>query len=83
MLNPDPKARLTIVEMRKHPWMNEGYTELPKSIIAVRQPVVELRDEIIVQLVSLGFKDEEETRKQILDNECCQVSFCEFLDCVY
>jgi len=42
-------------------------------MLAARQPVFEVRDDIIEQLVNLGFKNEEEIRRQILDNECCQV----------
>jgi hypothetical protein len=74
MLNPDPKARITIAEIRKHLWLNEGYDSPPASMITARQPVFEVRDEIISQLISLGFKNEDEIRKQILDNECCQVN---------
>lgn len=73
MLNPDPKARITIAGLRKHAWMNEGFDAPPTSMITARQPVFEVRDEIISQLVGLGFTNEEETRKQVLDNECCQV----------
>jgi serine/threonine protein kinase len=73
MLNPNPRERITIAEIRKHPWINEGYDHPPMSLLTVRQPVLEVRDEIIEQLMSLGFKNEEEIRKQILDNECCQV----------
>jgi len=73
MLNPDPKARITIAEIRKHRWINDGYDVPPASMITARQPVFEVRDEIINQLAGLGFKNEDEIRKQILDNECCQV----------
>eukprot|EP00026_Physarum_polycephalum_P003024 Phypoly_transcript_03033.p1 GENE.Phypoly_transcript_03033~~Phypoly_transcript_03033.p1 ORF type:complete len:735 (+),score=94.37 Phypoly_transcript_03033:242-2446(+) len=73
MLNPDPKARISIAEIRKHKWMNESYDALPPSMLTARQPVFEVREEIISQVVGLGFKNEEEIRKQILDNECCQV----------
>lgn len=73
MLNPNPKERITIAEIRKHPWINEGYDEPPPSMLTVRPPVFEVRDDILEQLVALGFKNEEELRKQILDNERCQV----------
>jgi serine/threonine protein kinase len=73
MLNPCPKARITIAEIRQHAWMNEGYDAPPPSMLTARKPVFEVKDEIIAQLVSLGFKNEDVIRKQILDNECCQV----------
>lgn len=74
MLNPKPRERITISEIRKHPWINEGYSTPPPSLLNMRPPVVEVRDEVLEQLVSLGFKHEEELRKQIVDNECCQVN---------
>lgn len=72
MLTPSPKDRITIAEIRKHSWLNEGYPEPPKSLLTIRPPVVEVREEILEQLVSLGFKNEEELRQLILENECCQ-----------
>lgn len=73
MLNPVPADRLTISEIRVHPWLNEGYTEPPPSLLPVRQPVFEVREDILGQLTSLGYKNIDECRKKILDNEQCQV----------
>jgi len=73
MLNPNPRERITIAEIRKHSWINEGHDGPPPTMLTVRPPVLDVRDDIIEQLVGLGFKNEEETKKQILDNENCQV----------
>lgn len=73
MLNPNPRERITIAELRKHPWITEGYDDPPPSMLSVRPAVFEVRDDILAQLMTLGFKGEEAIRKQILDNECCQV----------
>lgn len=73
MLNPNPKERLTISEIRLHPWVNDGFTEPPPSLMTIRQPVFEVREEILEQVVSLGFKNNDEVRKKILENERCQV----------
>jgi serine/threonine protein kinase len=69
MLTPSPKDRITIGDIRLHPWINEGFNELPPSLLVVRQPVFEVREEILDQLVSLGYKNKEECRKKILENE--------------
>jgi serine/threonine protein kinase len=73
MLNPNPRERATIEEIRMHQWINEGYSELPPSLLVVRQPVFEVRDEILEKLVSLGYVNSEENKRKILENECCQV----------
>eukprot|EP01111_Echinosteliopsis_oligospora_P014049 TRINITY_DN5207_c0_g1_i1.p1 TRINITY_DN5207_c0_g1~~TRINITY_DN5207_c0_g1_i1.p1 ORF type:complete len:727 (-),score=182.92 TRINITY_DN5207_c0_g1_i1:43-1914(-) len=72
MLTPDPKRRITIDEMRHHPWVNDGYTTLPQSFLPIRQPVHEIRADIVEKLNSLGFHDSASVRKKILANECCQ-----------
>lgn len=73
MLTPCPRNRITISEVRQHPWMNEGYDCAPPSMLTARQAVCDVRDDIVEQLVNLGFKNEELIRQKILDNECCQV----------
>jgi len=73
MLNPSPRERITIEEIRMHPWINEGFSEPPPSLLVIRQPVFEVREEILEQLVSLGYKNIDECRKKILDNELCEV----------
>lgn len=75
MLNPSPRDRITIEEIRRHPWINEGFNEPPPSLLTVRQPVFEVRDEILEQLASLGYKNVVESRKKILENEVCEVLY--------
>lgn len=73
MLTPSPRDRITIEDIRLHPWINEGFSELPPSLLVVRQPVFEVREEILEQLVSLGYKNKDECRKKILDNEVSEL----------
>jgi serine/threonine protein kinase len=73
MLTPSPRERITIGDIRAHPWINEGFNELPPSLLLVRQPVFEVREEILEQLVSLGYKNKEDCRKKILDNEASEL----------
>lgn len=73
MLNPNPRERISIAEIRKHPWINLGHDGPPVSMLEVRAPVLEVQDDLVAKLVALGFKDGAEIRKLILDNECCQV----------
>lgn len=73
MLTPSPRERITIGDIRAHPWINEGFNEPPPSLLVVRQPVFEAREEILEQLVSLGYKNKEECRKKILDNEASEL----------
>jgi len=73
MLTPNPKARLSIEQLRQHPWVNEGFADPPPSLLTVRAPVVEVKDVILNQLCSLGFTNREENSRKILQNECCQV----------
>jgi len=74
MLNPSPKDRITIEDIRLHPWINEGFKEPPPSLLEVRQPVFEVREEILHQLVSLGYKNLEDCRKKVLENELSQIT---------
>jgi len=73
MLNPSPRDRITIQEIRTHPWINDGFSEPPPSLLVVRQPVFEVREEILTQLESLGYKNIPDCRRKILENELCEV----------
>lgn len=73
MLNPSPTERITIDDIRRHAWINETYTEPPPSLLTIRQPVHEVREEILFKLFSLGYRNKEENKRKILGNECCQV----------
>lgn len=35
MINPDPALRVTLVEIRKHPWVNKGYADFPPCYLEV------------------------------------------------
>lgn len=57
MLEPDPKQRATIAEIRLHPWTNTGYLMPPPSCLPERPRVriTEVDHKILKQLEILGF----------------------------
>ncbi|KAF2072184.1 hypothetical protein CYY_006504 [Polysphondylium violaceum] len=73
MINPNPKERATIQELKNHPWTNIDYDEIPKSFLPPREPVYEIKEDIYNHLVSLGFQNSKETRDTILRNENCGI----------
>jgi len=73
MLNPEPKDRIAIGDIRIHPWVNEGYDQLPSSILHTRDSVCDINYEILEQVLSLGFGNKTEVEAKILENENCEV----------
>jgi serine/threonine protein kinase len=76
MLQVNPKKRITIDEVRVHPWVLKEYGTPPKSYL---RPTVlvspeELDHEVLRQLETLGF-DIEDAKTKILNNEHCQATF--------
>eukprot|EP01104_Vermistella_antarctica_P009774 TRINITY_DN2544_c0_g4_i1.p1 TRINITY_DN2544_c0_g4~~TRINITY_DN2544_c0_g4_i1.p1 ORF type:complete len:1366 (+),score=288.05 TRINITY_DN2544_c0_g4_i1:1112-5209(+) len=72
MLRPNPVDRITLEQVRAHPWMNTGYATLPDCHCQVRAPnVTSVDPDIIYQLVEFGFKPGQ-TAKKVLANEHCQ-----------
>lgn len=76
MLTPNPKERATIEDVRSHPWTNETFDAKPSSFLPEREPVMEIRDDVFDELMTLGFKkqEEEDIRTRILDNQVCQAT---------
>lgn len=72
MIVADPKNRATLADVRSHPWINEGYNELPACLLPPRPPVSKINEEILNQLVLIGF-DREVSRAAILANEISPV----------
>jgi serine/threonine protein kinase len=73
MLNVDPKKRITLAEVRMHPWILKDCKGPPASYLPKLEPVTEIDDEIMKELVSLGFKDKASNRHAILKNKDKQV----------
>jgi hypothetical protein len=68
MLDPNPKTRATIAEIRLHPWINEGFVTPPPTCLPEREPIRVIKKEILSKLESFGF-DEETARRCLLNDE--------------
>lgn len=72
MIVADPKQRATLSEVRTHPWINEGFDAPPTCLLPPRPPVSKINEEILNQVVLIGF-DREVSRAAILANETSPV----------
>lgn len=61
MLTVNPQQRITIEEIRNHPWITEGINEQPDSYIPPRPKLTTLDDAIINKMTSYGFEKENLT----------------------
>ena len=68
MIVADPNNRATLSEVRNHPWICEGYDGPPTCLLAPRQLVSTINEEILNQVVLIGY-DRESSRASILANE--------------
>jgi len=79
MLQGDPRQRITIDEIRTHPWVVKGYNAPPESYLP-SIPMVPVKDEqdldidIVEKLELMGFKKEEVIRC-VLKSEHRQMTF--------
>lgn len=71
ILVPAPSDRATLSEIRNHPWVNEGYSGPPPCLVHEFPPLTTVNEEILVQLVKIGFEDSEHLRSRLLSNERC------------
>eukprot|EP01129_Flabellula_baltica_P007020 TRINITY_DN2686_c0_g1_i2.p1 TRINITY_DN2686_c0_g1~~TRINITY_DN2686_c0_g1_i2.p1 ORF type:complete len:451 (-),score=110.15 TRINITY_DN2686_c0_g1_i2:54-1406(-) len=71
MLRVSEEDRITIAEIREHPWLNIGYSELPKSFIPEAQVVTNIDTDVLKKMKKLGYKDAESTERiaQLLTGE--------------
>lgn len=68
MIVADPNNRATLAEVRNHPWISEGYDCPPTCLLPPRPPVEEINEEILNQVVLIGY-DRESARASILGND--------------
>jgi serine/threonine protein kinase len=73
MLRVKEKDRITLCDMKLHPWVMQDYNTPPPCYLPDQNPVSEIDDEIMQQLVQIGFQDTPDARAQILANEKTQL----------
>lgn len=73
MLRLKEKDRITIEEMKKHPWIMKDYTTIPDSHLPSYDGVKELDEDILKQLASIGFNINEKARSAILNGKKTQI----------
>jgi len=67
---PDPMRRATMLEIRNHAWINEGYSGPPPCLVSAYDPVIDVNEDVLFQLVQIGF-DEMEVRARLKANDKC------------
>eukprot|EP01120_Amphizonella_sp_Union-15-10_P016517 TRINITY_DN874_c0_g1_i1.p1 TRINITY_DN874_c0_g1~~TRINITY_DN874_c0_g1_i1.p1 ORF type:complete len:455 (+),score=68.84 TRINITY_DN874_c0_g1_i1:288-1652(+) len=73
MLRVNESDRIPLSEMKKHPFVMEGYDEPPTCYIPRQASVTQVDESVIKQLVQIGFPDTPESRSEILQNERTQL----------
>jgi len=71
ILVPAPTERATLAQIRLHPWVNEGFTGPPPCLVSEFPPVTTVNEEILIQLLKIGFEGAEDVRARLLSNERC------------
>jgi 5'-AMP-activated protein kinase catalytic alpha subunit len=69
MLTVSERDRITISEIKRHPWINSGYTAPIDPLLPAVSFVNTLDPEVLKQLQLLGFEDSPNLRRAILQSE--------------
>ncbi len=69
MLALDPKRRITLAEIRTHPWTMKNYDEPPASYVPKFRLVTSIDESVMKEVVALGFEDNQINRQLILKNK--------------
>lgn len=69
MLTVDPKKRITMDELRQHPWILNNFSVPPRSYIPAFERVVHIDEEVMQDLVAVGFEDTPKSREWIIKNK--------------
>lgn len=72
MLKLKEKDRITLAQMRTHPWVLKDYNEAPPSFLPEYGSVEMIDQFIIDQMEQLGFQDSLEQRKEVIQGENTQ-----------
>lgn len=73
MLATDPKKRITLNDIRVHPWVLKDCSEPPISYVPKFKPVPSIDESIMREVVALGFEDKISHRRAIMKNKNKQV----------
>lgn len=69
MLAIDPKKRITLSEIRMHPWILKLHRSPPDSYVPAFKPITQIDESIMRDVVALGFDDNQKNRHDILKNK--------------
>lgn len=73
MLRVKEKDRITLAEMKLHPWVTADYNSPPPCYLPEQNPVSDIDDDVMRQLVQIGFHDTPDARAEILSNQKTQL----------
>lgn len=69
MLTIDPKKRITLAEIRIHPFTMKNYEEPPASYVPKFRVITSIDESVMREVVALGFEDNQVNRQLILKNK--------------
>lgn len=69
MLTLDPKKRITLAEIRIHPFTMKNYEEPPASYVPKFKIITTIDELVMKEVVALGFEDNQINRQLILKNK--------------
>lgn len=61
----NPRQRITLSQIRKHPWMNKGYDEPINNYLPHRQPLDQINTSIVQGMQGFGLGDTQEIRQRL------------------
>jgi len=73
MLRLKEKDRITLADMRRHPWVMKDHAEPPPSWLPEVSPISEIDDFVMNQMHQIGFEGTPEEREMIKRGEQTQV----------
>jgi serine/threonine protein kinase len=69
MLAIDPKKRITLSEIRVHPWILKLHRNPPDTYVPVFKQITQIDESIMREVVALGFDDTTSNRRAIFKNK--------------
>lgn len=83
MMVVDPHTRLSMEEVRQHPWVNDGYTEPPVDLAITRDaPIAQVDGPVFAALKDFEFNDEQQNREALMDGKPSKIKnvYCLLLE---